>query len=178
MNMQVRKKRIKGWIIMVMIAFALLSCDYLFGKDFGKPKENLVICAPNDMEKAFKFALKRAGMKSKYNIVITDNPKNANIVVDYAKDADSSYEKLAFSPFIVAYDDEKSYLKKLEDSELVKKSAYEDTIYEIDLLSIVNATIDGKKLDEYGIEGFENVKVVYPAESTIYWHDFYKFAFG
>lgn len=171
--MDTRKKRITRWIIAIAIAALLLGAEFLWKNVISVEKEPFIVCAPEDMEKAFKHALKMAGMNSEYEIIMTDDPTNANILVDYAKEKDESFIKFAFSTFIVGYSPNNSYSDKLAKNSLFVVSPYIKDAYEINLTKLIDDIIANKDIEDYGIEGYSKMKVVYPAESTIYWHDFY-----
>lgn len=172
------KSRILCWILCISIALG-----FFYGGDFIKEKLSqektpVYVYAHEDMESGFKRALKMAGMKSTHKIVMTDDETKANIVVTTQKEYNSEYEKIAFSPFVVAYNKEDNYASKMKKSGLLIHSKYseeEDGYLEIDFLQVINEVIGNGSWEKFGLPNKGNLEVFYPAESTPYWSDFYDF---
>ena len=167
----VRKKRLVQWAICIVLAVLFILSENLY--NYYKEREFFTVCAPADMEGAFKAALKMADIDWDYELVMTDNPTNANVVIDYAKENNDSFMKIAFSPFAVAYCNDSYYAKTLLKSDFLQSSPYEDSYFEINLSEVIDIILENGDWEDYGIKGFDKVKVIYPDPSSIYWHDFY-----
>lgn len=173
--MNPRSARIKQWVITAIVAIAIFGVGKLIEYKENLPeKQTITICAPQDMEGAFKDAIKMSDLKRTHKIVMSDNP-NSNIYVTYGKQGDVNYQKFAFSPFIVAYSNDESCYKALKKSEVCIPSVYDDEYYEINFLKVINEVIGDGQWSNLGIEKQDKIKVFYPSEETVYWSDFYNF---
>ena len=172
--MSARTGRITWWAICLIAATIFFAIDSNSDELF-KEKTPFYVCAPSDMEEAFEVAVKAAGMKSDYKIVITDNREIANVVVDYAKENDETFTKFVYTPFVVAYSNDSDYLKKLQKNNLITESNSAKNVLNIDVLNLIEIIKNESDWEDYGIDGFEKVKVAYPSQNSIYWNDFYNF---
>lgn len=178
--MSIRKKRIIGWIVWLVFAFACILADkfnlqkLLDSISLFKEKIPLTVCVPNDMEKAFKVAFKASGLSSDYKIEFTSEP-NSNISVSYGKENDPTYTKFAFSPFVIAYNTDTDYFDALKESKVLIPSEFQKNYSEIDFLKVINEVIEEGSWSNLGIEDLEKIKVFYPSKESIYWIDFYDF---
>ncbi len=168
-----RTKRIKCQVISIIIAMLILSMQSSPNVLF-KNKIPITVCAPRDMEGAFKKVLKNADMSSDYKIVITEE-ENADILVECGKKNDSEYTKFAFSPFVVAYTTQTNYIKPLENSGVIVRSRYDDSYREIDLLKVINEVLADGLWENLGVKGLDKIKIFYPSRESIYWEDFFDF---
>lgn len=176
--MNIRKSRIICWALCLVLATALIVGEKV-SKNIDtntmfKGKAPITVCAPDDMKDAFKSALHNSGLNHDYKIVMTSDP-NSNICVDYGKENDTNYTKFAFSPFVIAYSDNKNNFKKLKKSEVLILSEFNDDYYDIDFLQVVNEVIEDGSWVNLGIEDLKRIKVFYPSKETPYWNDFYDF---
>lgn len=170
-----RSKRIRQWLILAIIALAIWGIgEFVEYKQSLPEKQPLTVYAPDDMEKAFKRALSGSELSDSHYIVMSDDP-DSNICVGYAKEGDSSYEKFAYSPFVVAYSDEESLYKKLKKADVCFESAYDSNNYEIDFLRVIEEAIGEGKWENLGITKQGDLKVFYPSEKSVYWSDFHDF---
>ena len=173
------KNRVFCWILCLAIAFGLVNGEDFIRERFLQEKTPVYVYAPEDMESGFKRALKMSGMKYTHKIVMTDDETKANIIVNTQKEYDSEYEKIAFSPFVVAYNTEDNYASKMKKSGLLVKSKYaeddSDDYLEIDFLQIINEVIGNGSWEKFGLKNKGNIEVFYPDKSTPYWSDFYDF---
>ncbi len=172
--MTIRAKRLVHWIITILVAAGLIFGEGLIQNLFAE-KTHLTVYAPADMKDAFKSALSASGLSSQYKIVMTDNENNADIVVGYGKEADNSYTRFAFSPFIIAYNTSDSCFKALKKDETVVPSEYNNKFYEIDFLKVIDEVIGEGKWENLGLSNNNTIRLFYPARTTVYWHDFYNF---
>ena len=124
------------------------------------------------MEDAFSAALKKTDLKNDYKVVITSDEK-ADISVGYNKEKDGTYTKFAYSPFVMAYNDDKDIFKSLKASKIVKKSKYSDDEYNFNMLKLINTVVEGKHLKDLGFPTEATIFV--PAENSDYWTSFYDF---
>ncbi len=169
-----RKKRFVFWAICIVIA---LIFGYIDEEHFSE-KISVNVYAPDDMEKAFSAALKEAGLNSTHRIKMISEKEDADIIVDYSKEDDEEYSKFAFSPFVIAYNSDDDNLDEMEESGLILISEYyEDDYYDIDFKMVIDEVIEEGKWSNLGVddEDLNNIKIFYPAESTIYWDNFYDF---
>lgn len=170
-----RKDRIKQWICVALVGILLVSIgQWIKNRPKDTEKQTLTVCAPSNMKEAFEDALYFTNLKDSYKIVMTDD-SNSNICVDYAKQDDESYQKFAFSPFVVAYNEKDKYLDKLKSTKVCVKSNYDEDYYEIDFFRIIEEAIGEGKWENLGIKDQGNIKVFYPEEESAYWNDFHDF---
>lgn len=167
------------WILAVIIAGGLWKAgeyaDYLDTLPEESEKQAITVYAPEDMEDAFKSALVLANLSETHRIVMTDE-ENANICVGYAKQGDKNYQKLAFTPFVVAYKSlSNTEQNRLKESAVLVECVYNDDYLEIDFLKIINEAIGEGKWANLNVKDEDKLKVFYPSEESIYWHDFYDF---
>lgn len=160
----VRTRRIKAWIIWVIIAFSFIGVEALFANVILKEKEEILVYAPSDMQSAFERVLVTADISSDYKVVMTNEEADADISVVNDKENDDTYQKIAYSPYVVAYG--YSYEKKLESSDI-----FEDS--KINLSKLIDAIINEKEWKDFGIDVKGKIKVVYPDMKTKYWDSFY-----
>ena len=119
-----RSKRIGQWMWTLIVAIAIFYGGQFIEDMANQPeKQALTVYAPADMEDAFVSALGQSSLSQTHKIVMTNDP-NANICVEYAKQDDSSYQKLAYSPFVVAYSNNNDAFKKLKKAEVCIPSEY------------------------------------------------------
>ncbi len=172
--MKMRKKRLIFWALCICISLIL---GYI-NDEYYKEKANLVVYAPEDMKEAFSVALKEAGLNSNYRIAITTEKEKADICVDYGKE-NNSYTKFAFSPFVVSYSSDENHIKDLKKDGVLIESEYytSEKYYDIDFKKVVDEVIEEGKWENLGVDDkkLSTIKIFYPAESTIYWDDFYDF---
>lgn len=169
-----RGKRIGQWIVTVIIAAGLIFGDSIIQTLFAE-KQPLTVCGPEDMHGAFKKALSASGLGSEYAIVMTDDPTNADICVEYGKEDDDKYMLFAFSPFAVGYNTSDSNFKGLKQAETVVPSEFNKKLYELNFLKVIDEVIKDGQWSNIGVKDQNQIKIFYPAESTEYWHDFYNF---
>lgn len=173
--MSERSKRIKQWVIWLIIAALFCGMTNVVEYIENLPeKQPLTVYAPADMEKAFNIALNRSELAKTHYIVMSDDP-NSNMCVEYGKHKDVNYQKFAYSPFVVAYNNEESYFKKLKKADVCFESAYSSDYYEIDFLKIIEEAIGEGKWENLGINKQGDLEVFYPDKESVYWSDFYDF---
>lgn len=169
-----RGKRISQWLIAILVATL-----FLWGESFFnwllEEKPPITVCAPEDMKSAFENALSYSDLAFEYEIVMTDDKDGADIIVDYGKENDASYKKLAFSPFVIAYNPHDSCFKALKKAETVVPSEYNNSFYEINFLKVINEVIEQGQWENLGITDHGQIHLFYPDKTTPYWHDFYNF---
>lgn len=174
--MTVRAKRIIQWIIAIIVSICLLFGEGFVQQTFLQEKTAINVYAPEDMSEAFKSALASSNLGSQYKINITNALENADICVEYGKENDSEYTKFAFSPFVIAYNSDDDNFKALKKSEVLIPSEFADKFYEIDFLRVIDEVIEEASWQNLGINNNDSkIHVYYPAENTVYWHDFYNF---
>lgn len=173
--MNARSRRIKQWVIWLVIAALCFGIPKVSEYVNSLPeRQPLTVYAPADMEEAFNHALNMSALSGSHYIVMSDDP-NSNICVGCGKQDDASYEKLAYSPFVVAYHKDESYFKKLKKADVCFESTYDSNYYEIDFLKIIDEAIGEGKWENLGITKQGNLKVFYPDKESVYWSDFYDF---
>jgi hypothetical protein len=165
----------KNFVVIVITIVVLQIVTFSISKvvDFiSIPEKEVTVNAPADMEDAFSAALKKTDLKNDYKVVITSDEK-ADISVGYNKEKDGTYTKFAYSPFVMAYNDDKDIFKSLKASKIVKKSKYSDDEYNFNMLKLINTVIEGKSLKDLGFPTEATIFV--PAENSDYWTSFYDF---
>lgn len=173
--MNISKKRIVVWIFAILIGIVMVKySNYIESKTKPVEKQNITVCAPADMEKAFKRALSFSSLKDTHRIVMIED-KNADICVDYAKQNDEQYQKFAFSPFIVAYDTDSDYFNDLKKANVCVQARYDKNNYEIDFSRIIEEAIGQGEWSNLGIANQGKIIIFYPDETSEYWNDFYDF---
>ena len=173
-----RKERIFQWVAAVIVAIIFwrlgIYKDYLDTKPPEPEKQKITVNAPEDMQTAFGEALVVAGLNETHEIVMTDEV-NANICVDYAKQNDENYQKIAFSPFVVAYNTSSDCQKKLKKTGVFVESPYDEDYLEVNFMKIINEAIGEGKWANLGLKDENKLKVFYPSKDSKYWQDFYNF---
>lgn len=167
--MEVRTKRIICWIVCVIMTVIFVAVD----NHINKERTQLSLNIPANMDDAFSVALRNSEFGSDYEFVMTDS-NSANIVVSTGKENDSEYMKFAFSPFVIGYDSSTDkYYNQLKKSNVLIPSEFDKKLDEIDFMKVISEVNENGKWSNLGVEGLSTVKVFYPAEDTLYWHDFY-----
>jgi len=171
-------KKVFWWVLGVIVAGLFWRvgeyADYQATLPTEAEKQAITVYAPEDMETAFNNALKVANLEETHKIVMVED-NNANICVEYAKQNDADYQKLAFTPFVVAYNTSSNNKKKLAEVKVLLESPYDDDYLEVDFLKIINEAIGEGKWANLNLEDENELKIFYPGEDTIYWHDFHDF---
>lgn len=166
----VRTRRIKTWIIWIIIAFSFIGIEKLFTNVILKEKEPFYVYAPSDMESSFERVLEVSDMSSNYEIVMTDEKEVADVIVENNKANNDEYQKIAYSPYVVAYG--YNYDEAINESELMQKTNMKD-VYYMNLSNLIDAVITGKEWRDFGIDVDGKIKVVYPDANTKYGESFY-----
>lgn len=180
-KINMRKARISQWILAIIVACALIFGEGFFTtiiNDFFAEKTPIYVYGPDDMESAFKTALSNSNLEnsSQYKIVMTsDTAVNADITIAYGMENNDSYTLLAFSPFVVAYNTDDGCFKSLKKAETVVPNEYNNKLYEIDLLKVINEVNGSGQWANLGVSDQGTIKIFYPAQNTPFWHDFYNF---
>lgn len=169
-----RKGRIWFWILCLAVALGLYVGEGWF-RDITAEKPPLYVYAPKDMKSAFKRALKCAGMKGDYKIVITEDAATANIVVETDKEFDPEYMELAYSPFVVAYSNEDNNVKNMVKAGLLKDAFFDDDYKEIDFIKVIDEVLDKGQWSTFGVKNMGNLHVYYPAPGSEFYSDYYDF---
>lgn len=169
-----RKSRILFWILCLIIALVMAMGEKWF-KEITAEKTPLYVYAPSDMEVAFKRALKNAGMKNDYKIVITDDASKANIMVETDKEFDPEYTKIAYTPFVVVYSDETKNIKSMVKSSLLEDAFFDANYKEINFNKVIEEVVGEGKWENLGVKNMGTIKVYYPAPNTDYYTDYYDF---
>lgn len=173
--MSSRTIRLIQWGIALSVAAIIFGVGQISNDMANQPeKQLLTVYAPADMEDAFEDALNMSELKETHQIVMSNNP-NSNICVAYAKQGDETYQKFAFSPFVVGYSDSGKCFDMLKESGVCIESAYDSNEYEIDFFKIINEAIGQGQWKNLGIEKQGNLHVFYPDKEGEYWNDFHDF---
>lgn len=174
--MRIRGKRVFAWIIASVFAFLCFSGTIeKIVSGFISEKSYINICAPSFTQKAWNEAIKASGLSGSYKGMIVDNPEDAEILVEYSKEGDMRYTLFAYSPFVIAVNNDNGYFKDLKNTNLITPSEFNSDYYELELMEIISE-VNGQCLwENLGINDNGKIRVYYPAESTVYWHDFYNF---
>lgn len=166
------------WVLGVIIAGLLWRvgeyADYQATLPTEAEKQAITVYAPKDMETAFNNALKVANLDETHKIVMVED-SNANICVEYAKQNNADYQKLAFTPFVVAYNTGSSSQKSLKAAEVFIPARYDNDYLDVDFLKIINEAIGEGKWANLNLGNENELKVFYPSEDSVYWHDFHDF---
>ena len=169
-----RKRRIISWIGAIIAALVLFMGDGVF-KNITAEKKPLYVYAPSDMKRAFDRALKCADLNGEYAIVMTEDEPEANIVVQTGKEFDSEYTMIAYTPFVVAYSNSDSNIKKFVKSGLLEEAFFNNSYYEINFNKVVEEVVEEGKWENFGVKDMGTMRVFYPAPETEYYCDFYDF---
>ena len=169
-----RKRRIISWIGAIITSIVLFVGDGIF-ENITAEKNPLYVYAPSDMEAAFKRALKCADLNVEYAIVMTDDESKANIVVQKGKEFDSEYTKIAYTPFVVAYNNSDSNIKKFIKSGLLEEALFNNSYHEINFDKVVEEVIEEGKWENFGVKDMGTMRVFYPAPETELYCDYYDF---
>lgn len=166
----VRARRIKIWIIWIIIAFSFIGIEKFFTNVILKEKEPFYVYAPSDMESAFERVLQVSDMSSNYELVMTDEKEVADVIIETNKANNDEYQKIAYSPYVIVYG--YNYDEAINESELMQKTNMKD-VYYMNLSNLIDAVIAGKDWREFGIDVDGKIKVVYPDSNTKYGDSFY-----
>jgi hypothetical protein len=166
----VRTRRIKAWVIWVIVAFSIIGIEALFTNVILKEKTPFLVYAPNDMQIAFERVLVSSDLSSDYKVAMTIEEADADIIVVNDKENDDTYQKIAYSPYVVAYG--YSYDIDLHESDIMQKTAKKE-IYTINLSKLIDAVINEKSWKDLGVDIEGKIKVVYPDIENKYWDSFY-----
>lgn len=168
--MNLRKNRLYRLLLWILTIFIAILSTSIY-QYFFAPKTAIVVDCPSDMLSAFKSALKQTTDPKKFKIVI-DNSK-PDLIVGYAKESDNAYKQIAFSPFVIGYTSDNNLEKKLEKLNTLIESKFSTEYYDLDFSKVFDAIINNADLVELGFNN--DLVIICPSESSIYWHDFYNF---
>lgn len=167
--MTIKKVWFKRLIILWGILIILFIVEAIIF-EFFLPREAVTVNAPVGMRSAFEAALDKTELGRNHKIQISSS-ENADIIVECDKKDDESYSKIAYSPFVVAFCDDKDLYKSLKKSKLLKTSKYEDDYCDFNLEKLINGVLDNKKMKELGF--LSEMTILVPSDKSKYWSDFY-----
>lgn len=167
-------KRVSCWILFLIISFAFFYGEGWY-KNATADKKPLYVYAPEYLENAFKVPLKCSGLNSEYEIVITKDISQANIIIDTDKEFDSDFFKIAYSPFVVVYSQEDDNLKDMIKAGLLQEASFNDDYYEINFKMVIEEVLAEGKWKNLGVENQDILRVFYPAPGSKYYTDYYDF---
>lgn len=166
-----RIKRILCWGL-----FSIMACFIaLFYHGCIKEKQPIKVYAPKDMSVAFDCAMYNSELGWEYKIEMVEDEGLADICVKCSHEDNNDDIKIAYSPIVVGYSQNKYNFDKLKEKNILIPSEYNSDNFEIVFLKIVNEVINEGKWLNLGIEELNQVKVFYPSEDTPYWDYFYDF---
>lgn len=174
--MRIKGKRIFAWILASIVAL-LCFTGVVEGvvTYFTAEKLPIYIYSPNEMSDAWNKAMSAAELKHDYQGYIVDNQKEADVVVDYGKENDNNYKLFAYSPFTIAYSISKDNHKAMSNAGILTSNKFDENCMELELLKVIQEVNGEGSWDNLGLDGYGKIQIFYPAESTVYWHDFYNF---
>lgn len=176
-------RRVTAWVLCLILAIGVFYGPSLYGgvKTYFKEKEaakkEISIYVPDDMVESFQraYEMSDSSFQGSHKIIQVKDKEKANIIVDTGKEYDAEYEKLAFSPFIIAYSTEESNMKRFKQTGLLIESSYNNENYEIDFGLVINEVLGSGNWEKFGLNDKGKIHVFYPDPSTEYWNDFYDF---
>lgn len=169
-----RKSRIFEWILFIIIGIVIIASEGWF-KELKDEEASVYVYAPEEMEDAFGRALKLAGLKNDYEIVMTDDISEANISVEMGKEYDSEYTKIAYSPFVVAYSKKDKNIKNMIENGVLQEAFFDDDYNEINFNKVIEEVIGEGRWENLGVKDMGNIMVYYPAPDSEYYTDYYDF---
>ena len=164
----------KRFLRLVMWIFIVMASHYwteLYEDSSYNPKV-IKVYASEDMKSAFSTLVRETDDFFNYRVEMVSN-KQADIYVEYGKESDKSYIKVAKSPFIVAYDDSRKTYKRFEKESTIVESKYNNDDKDFDFFKVIDTAVNEKDWSEIGFD--EKPIILCPSKDSIYWQDFYKF---
>lgn len=137
------KGRIKAWgIVFVICIFIILLYKKEENKIPEEEKTPLNVYCIEEFQPEIKKIIEKSSIGDTYRVVFSDKKDNAEfILTDKVLSSDSGYEKVGWTPLIVAFDERKEKKKEY------KKAGYlieEDSYYNIRFDRIIKDTVSGK----------------------------------
>ena len=167
-------RRVSCWILFLIISFAFFWGEGWY-KNATADKKPLYVYAPEYLEGAFKIPLKCSGLNNEYEIVMTKDISQANIIMDTDKEFDSDFFKIAYSPFVVIYSQEDDNLKNMTKAGLLQEVSFNKDYKEINFNMVIEEVIAEGKWENLGVESQDTLRVFYPAPGSKYYTDYYDF---
>lgn len=142
-----RKGRIIFWIVaLVLCTFVIIFCKREENKIPEEEKTPLNVYCLEMFQPQIKNIIEKSSIGDTHRVVFSDKKDDAEfILTDKVLASDSNYEKVGWSPLIVAFDERK------EKKKAYKKEGYlieEDSCYTIKFDKIIKDTISGKWKDK------------------------------
>lgn len=145
-----RKGRIIFWTIsLVICAIIILEVKIEESVIPYEEREPTKVYCIDEVKEEIKKIIEDSNFGDTHRVIFTDNKDEAEFVLtDRVTSKDDGYERLAWSPLIVAFDNttknkEKSYIK---DGYLIE--AENSYTYTIDFQKVIEATLEGKWTDK------------------------------
>ncbi len=145
-----RKGRIIFWTIsLVICAIIILEVKIEESVIPYEEREPTKVYCIDEVKEEIKKIIEDSNFGDTHRVIFTDNKDEAEFVLtDRVTSKDDGYERLAWSPLIVAFDNttknkEKSYIK---DGYLIE--AENTYTYTIDFQKVIEATLEGKWTDK------------------------------
>lgn len=172
-----RKNRIYYWITGIIVAILLCMFKGCITEMATNETEKtpVYVKAPSDMKDSFKRALKLAEMNNNYEIVMTEDAKQANIIVEMNKELEPEYMEIAYTPFVVAYSGEDGNIPNMLEKGVLINALFDEDYKEINFEKVIEEVLGEGKWENLGVENMGNIKLYYPAPENEYYSYYYDF---
>ena len=141
-----RKSRWIFWGVSLGICFIILFLyDYLTSSTPYDERTPINVCCPEQFQSQVKKVIeKNNNFKKNSRVVFTQDEKEADFVItNKVTKSDTDYEKIGYTPLIVALDEEK--IKEYTKQEYLKK---ENNAYTLNFSKILTDTLQGNYTDK------------------------------
>lgn len=137
------KGRIAFWLVSFAICILIISgCKKAENRPPEEKKEPINVYCLDELKPDIKSMIEKSSLGDTHKVVFSDDKEKSELILtDKILASDEGYEKIAFSPIIVAFDNNKEKRAKY------KKKGYiivENDMYTINFDKIIDDTISGK----------------------------------
>lgn len=137
------KGRIIFWIISFMICAGIIAgCKKAESRIPEEEKQPINVYCLEELKPEIKSMIDKSSLGDTHKVVFSDNKEESELILtDEILAADDGYEKIAFTPLIVAFDNNKNKRAEYEKNGYILE---ENDIYTINFDKIIDDTISGK----------------------------------
>lgn len=144
MVINMRKNRLYFWIVSIVICAIVIV---LYKNNENKipeeeKKEYKVYCTEESFREEIEKFVKGSSIKDTHRVSFTDNKDEAELIFsDKILSSDIGYEKIGWSPLVIAFDYSKDKVEFYNEQGYISE---EDDVYTIQFDKIIEATLEGK----------------------------------
>lgn len=139
-----RKNRLYFWIVSIVICAIIIvlykNNENKIPEEQRKPYK--VYCTEESFREEIEEFVKGTSIKDTHRVSFTDNKDEAELIFsDKILSSDIGYEKIGWSPLVIAFDYRKDKVKSYEEQGYISEERH---IYTIQFDKIIEATLEGK----------------------------------